>query len=188
MAYTITSQKYPPRGPRKPTLTVVADSLEDLNELTNAANGSTADVGGTTYIMDDGVWGDGSGGGGGLDFEGYVLSQFTMNKADSILTLTDSVGVPKYWIVDAQSLHFSSDSNVFDGDEPYDIAGFEWSTDMGSSFPPNYPMFIIPGDSAKVEVARYFTPDNFSAVSPDSNGIVSLLNQNNVVAIRISAK
>ena len=187
MAYTITSSTYPPHGPEEPTLTIQAESIEDLNELEDAAPGSTADVSGTTYTMSK-AWDDGSGGGGGIEFEGYVLAQYTMNSADSRLSVTDSVGVPKYIITDAQSTTFGVHNNRWDGDEKYGIAGFMWASDIGSNFIPNYLMLIIPGDSAKVEAARDGTPDNFSVVSPDSNGIVDITKENNVVAIRIIAK
>lgn len=64
MAYTIKSESY---GPRKPKLVIEADSIDDVAELTEVAEGSTCKVGGDTYEYDsvNGWVIPGSGGGGG---------------------------------------------------------------------------------------------------------------------------
>ena len=63
MAVQILSQSY---GPRKPLIECTADSLDDLVGLV-CAEGSTATVGGTEYVLDrvNGWIEPGSGGGGG---------------------------------------------------------------------------------------------------------------------------
>lgn len=63
MAVQILSQSY---GPRKPLIECTADSLDDLVGLV-CAEGSTATVGGTEYVLDrvNGWVEPGSGGGGG---------------------------------------------------------------------------------------------------------------------------
>lgn len=68
MAYTITSESY---GRRLPKITATADSTDDLAALgTNYAEGSTVNVGGTTYSLDkvSGWIIPGSGGEGGGAF------------------------------------------------------------------------------------------------------------------------
>lgn len=61
-------------GPRKPLVTIEADSLDDISGLTNFAEGSTANVGGTEYTLDkvQGWIVPGSGGGGGI-YDEYDL-------------------------------------------------------------------------------------------------------------------
>lgn len=131
MAYTITSSTYPPRGPRKPTLTVEADSLDDLQQLTNAANGSTADVGGKTYTMVDGVWSDGSGGGtvdvntvldenikftfhdGEYPYADYELSGVPFKIYDYITCVVDD-GEREYAFMQNESLSFDSAPQTID--------------------------------------------------------------------------
>lgn len=64
MALTILNEQYPPR---KPKLTLTADSLDEL-PTEGVAEGSTATVGGTEYSYDSNAgWIEpGSGGGGGV--------------------------------------------------------------------------------------------------------------------------
>lgn len=66
MALTIVNEQYPPR---KPKLTLTADSLDEL-PTEGVAEGSTATVGGTEYSYDSNAgWiepGSGSGSGGGV--------------------------------------------------------------------------------------------------------------------------
>lgn len=49
MAYQIINESY---GPRKPKVAIEADSLDELSGLTGFAEGSTAIVGGTEYVLD----------------------------------------------------------------------------------------------------------------------------------------
>lgn len=82
MAYTITSESY---GPRKPLVTIEADSLDDISGLTNFAEGSTANVGGTEYTLDkvQGWIVPGSSGSGG----GALIVRQTYDEATSTVTL-----------------------------------------------------------------------------------------------------
>ena len=50
MAYEIKSVAYPPI---KPVLTIEADALSDISELTGMAEGSTCKVSSTTYVYDE---------------------------------------------------------------------------------------------------------------------------------------
>lgn len=50
MAYEIKSVTYPPI---KPVLTIEADALSDISELTGMAEGSTCKVSSTTYVYDE---------------------------------------------------------------------------------------------------------------------------------------
>ena len=83
MAVQILSQSY---GPRKPLIECTADSLDDLVGLV-CAEGSTATVGGTEYVLDrvngwvePGSGGGGSGGGSGVLVVGHTT-------ADDVITL-----------------------------------------------------------------------------------------------------
>lgn len=82
MALTILNEQYPPR---KPKLTLTADSLDEL-PTEGVAEGSTAAVGGTVYSYDSNsgwiVPGEGGGGSGG---GGSML--VTMTVADGYATL-----------------------------------------------------------------------------------------------------
>lgn len=50
MSYEIKSIAYPPI---KPVLTIEADALSDISELTGMAEGSTCKVSSTTYVYDE---------------------------------------------------------------------------------------------------------------------------------------
>ena len=95
MGYTINSTKYPPRKPR---LDITADSLDDVAELTNIAEGSTLTVGEDHYegdSVDGWVTPGGGGGGGESDFfvvhltpgENYTL--VTTETAEEIINAID---------------------------------------------------------------------------------------------------
>lgn len=86
MAVQILSQSY---GPRKPLIECTADSLSDLAGLV-CAEGSTATVGGTEYVLDrvNGWVEPGSGGGGG---SGVLVVNVRYNEGDTVQTLDKTV-------------------------------------------------------------------------------------------------
>lgn len=87
MAYQIINESY---GPRKPKVAIEADSLDELSGLTGFAEGSTAVVGGTEYILDrvNGWVEPGQGGGGGGGSSSVMVVSATNNAGKYTLNLT----------------------------------------------------------------------------------------------------
>lgn len=83
MAVQILSQSY---GPRKPLIECTADSLSDLAGLV-CAEGSTATVGGTEYVLDrvNGWVEPGSGGGGGGGSGVLVVHETYDEQTDTVI-------------------------------------------------------------------------------------------------------
>lgn len=82
MAMTILNEQYPPR---KPLLTIEADSLDEL-PTNDVAEGSTATVGGTEYVYENNrgwIEPDSGGGGGG----GGLVGHFTYDQQTNTYTL-----------------------------------------------------------------------------------------------------
>lgn len=87
MAYQIIDKSY---GPRKPKVAIEADSLDELSGLTGFAEGSTAVVGGTEYVLDrvNGWVEPGQGGGGGGSSSVMVVSSTNDGSGNYTLDIT----------------------------------------------------------------------------------------------------
>ena len=127
MAVTILSESY---GPRKPFITCEADSLDDLAGLV-CAEGSTATVDGTEYVLDrvTGWVVPGSGGGGGTMVVTFTYDDdngtYSADKTYAEVTAALAAGTPCFGVYGGAV--FTLNDTLAGDETPYEFISFKVS-------------------------------------------------------------